>query len=737
MICKKCGKEFDGLFCPDCGTQAVEEVTRCPKCGQERMGNSKFCASCGFNFENQIQLENVENRNPSGGNTNSNKFLSIFAKIYRWLIAGGMIFVGIVSLLCLSAPVITEELFGITEALCSGFEAISGKDASMPSGIRGASVMLLVMSLLCMAYGGFQLYLAFKKPYITAKKYYLWAIDGVISLILIILGGVMAGEANSDQLINGKLGSGFVMCIVMGVFGLVFLGLRIFYELKVFKWEDIGQETYDKIVRAEKQRKPIDKEKAKKIAIKVGIPVIIVAVLLAIIVPTVIWSQNIFRVGKVDKINIGDSKEDVIKVLGEPYEKSDYRFEYYSDDYIKLVEKIKEELGLDSLTTNMDKDLDDELGDLLEGLDKITKLEEQLNNLVYKYIRVDFNSGNKVTEVFFDAEKCESKEYKKVAKNFEVTNDKTVGSNSWLFGFIPIPFTKETTYRDIYVFEDTDFYCKVKYSDNSLYKGIEKYTFVSTDSQKFEWQDKYGNKLSKIYDVLPISYLGKEAVDIICNGNRTQLTEYVLPDFITSIGDYAFSDCSNLTSIEIPSSVTYIGDSAFSGCSSLQYNEYENGLYLGNKENPYMVLIEAKDANITRCEINANSKIICSYAFYGCSSLTSIEISSSVMSIGVNAFAECNNITRATIPTIAIEYIPKEKLQTVIINGGESIGSWAFSDCGSLTSIEISSSVTSVGDYAFYGCSNLTIYCEAESEPSGWDRYWNNSNRPVVWGYKK
>lgn len=59
----------------------------------------------------------------------------------------------------------------------------------------------------------------------------------------------------------------------------------------------------------------------------------------------------------------------------------------------------------------------------------------------------------------------------------------------------------------------------------------------------------------------------------------------------------------------------------------------------------------------------------------------------------------------------------------------------AFSDCSSLEKIEIPSSVTYVGSNAFEGCSNLTIYCEATRRPSGWESSWNNSNRPVIWGY--
>jgi hypothetical protein len=43
--------------------------------------------------------------------------------------------------------------------------------------------------------------------------------------------------------------------------------------------------------------------------------------------------------------------------------------------------------------------------------------------------------------------------------------------------------------------------------------------------------------------------------------------------------------------------------------------------------------------------------------------------------------------------------------------------------------------VTSIGERAFAYCESLTIYCEAASQPSGWDSEWNFSYRPVVWGY--
>ncbi len=50
---------------------------------------------------------------------------------------------------------------------------------------------------------------------------------------------------------------------------------------------------------------------------------------------------------------------------------------------------------------------------------------------------------------------------------------------------------------------------------------------------------------------------------------RAGLTEYTIPDGVTTIGGAAFAGCSSLTSIQIPERVTAIGNSAFSGCSSL------------------------------------------------------------------------------------------------------------------------------------------------------------------------
>ncbi len=213
-----------------------------------------------------------------------------------------------------------------------------------------------------------------------------------------------------------------------------------------------------------------------------------------------------------------------------------------------------------------------------------------------------------------------------------------------------------------------------------------------------------------------------------------------------NIGSHAFYNCDSLTSVTIPNSVTSIGNYAFSGCSSLEYNEYDNGYYLGNKENPYVVLVKAKDKSITSCDIHENTRFICDDAFNRCTSLTSVTIGNSVTSIGANAFYNCTSLKEVHISDIASWcnisfsdydsnplfyannlYINNELVTDVVIpDTVTKINNYAFYNCTSLESVTIPNSVTSIGDYAFRGCTSL-VYNEYEN-----GYYLGNESNPYL-----
>ena len=252
------------------------------------------------------------------------------------------------------------------------------------------------------------------------------------------------------------------------------------------------------------------------------------------------------------------------------------------------------------------------------------------------------------------------------------------------------------------------------------------------------------------------------------------LNEVILTDAST-IGAYAFHGASSLTTIQIPDSVTSIGVSAFFGTSSLRELEIPNSMskfnsgtlkgangltkltlpfvgetktatgvkayfgfvfgtdsYEGSyRSGNYHLPLSLKEVIIT------NATTIGAFAFYNASSLTSIEIPSSVTSIESAAFYGASSLISIEIPYGVTSIMPStfygaSSLTSIVIpnsvtsignsafwgasslteilipNSVTSIGSRAFEGASSLTTLQIPDSVTSIGDSAFYGASSLT-----------------------------
>ncbi|MBE6624991.1 MAG: TIR domain-containing protein [Ruminococcaceae bacterium] len=207
-------------------------------------------------------------------------------------------------------------------------------------------------------------------------------------------------------------------------------------------------------------------------------------------------------------------------------------------------------------------------------------------------------------------------------------------------------------------------------------------------------------------------------------------TEIAIPSTInglpvTSIRSQAFYECTSLESVTIPSSVTSIGERAFECCTSLKsitvdgnntaYKSVDGNLYTKDGKTLIQYAIGKTETSFA---IPSGVTTIGEGAFAYCTSLTSVTIPNSVTSIGGGVFFNCASLTSIEIP-----------------NGVITIGNYAFTYCTNLTSVTIPDSVTMIGSYAFRGCTSLTIYCEAQSAPSGWDSYWCYSIHSIVWGH--
>ncbi|MBQ8425478.1 MAG: leucine-rich repeat protein [Clostridia bacterium] len=131
----------------------------------------------------------------------------------------------------------------------------------------------------------------------------------------------------------------------------------------------------------------------------------------------------------------------------------------------------------------------------------------------------------------------------------------------------------------------------------------------------------------------------------------TNLKNLSISDSVFFIGTYAFSYCVGLKEITMPKSSKYIGYDIFAHCDNLKYNEYDNGLYLGNSDNPYYVLIKAKNEKITTCEIHRDTKVIADYAFEYCENLERIEIPNGITRLGEGVFNWCFNLKNIVIPS--------------------------------------------------------------------------------------
>ena len=188
----------------------------------------------------------------------------------------------------------------------------------------------------------------------------------------------------------------------------------------------------------------------------------------------------------------------------------------------------------------------------------------------------------------------------------------------------------------------------------------------------------------------------------------TSLKQVIITNDIT-IDDYSFYDCDSLTNIFISNNIESIGSNAFYGCDNLEYNYYENGKYLGSKDNLYLTLIYFNDKNVEELLIHPNTRIIYNNAVNS-SSIKNVIIHSNVIEIGSSAFSSASNLTNVYYNGNIANWCqikfkdyssnPMETAQHFYMKNKEN--EWE-----ELFNLEIPESILTLNDYQFCGFENI------------------------------
>ncbi len=191
-----------------------------------------------------------------------------------------------------------------------------------------------------------------------------------------------------------------------------------------------------------------------------------------------------------------------------------------------------------------------------------------------------------------------------------------------------------------------------------------------------------GEEVTDLVITEDITHVGDYAFDY-CSG----LTSVTFLDGVTSIGQRAFQDCRNLTNVTIPSSMAQIGSFAFIWCYEL------NAVHISDLTDWCGIKFE---------DDTSNPLLYGAHLYLNDKEVTELIIPEGLTTTGKNTFCGCSGLTSVTIP-----------------NSVTVIGESAFSGCSGITSVIIGSNVRTIGDWVLEGCEKLLdIYCYAEDVPN-------------------
>ena len=186
--------------------------------------------------------------------------------------------------------------------------------------------------------------------------------------------------------------------------------------------------------------------------------------------------------------------------------------------------------------------------------------------------------------------------------------------------------------------------------------------------------------------------INKDTIYIMDNAfaNCNQLKRIVVSKNVVAIGEKAFMGCEKLEELILPNGLIKIGKNFVSDCKNLKYNTYKNGNYLGNYENPYLVLVSPIDVSVETYEIHYDTKVIFTTAFEKCELLTKVSVPENVTSICTMAFSLKNKVSEVTLPS-SVKYIDD----------------YAFMEATNIRSITLPNNIEYIKEKALIECNQL------------------------------
>ena len=293
-------------------------------------------------------------------------------------------------------------------------------------------------------------------------------------------------------------------------------------------------------------------------------------------------------------------------------------------------------------------------------------------------------------------------------------------ANHYEDGILKNPCTRGSSNRKYYTSSNSRYFSDASGSyntdglgnENAIQPRYEYSLSENEDGEKVATITKYYGSVSAI--TVPNSIDGYDVVAIgdgAFRGNK-YLTAILIPDCITSIGDYAFAD-TNLDSLVLPAELNSLGRCILSGNKGV--TEIVIPKTLSSTGSSYSNLIEGDgpfaESNVQKATIESGMTVIPEHLFHKNSTLTSVEIPDTVTEISRYAFAQTgleNIELPSSVTTLQYEiFSGGNLLQISIPDSVTGMGNAIFQNCSKLQKVKLPKARYNISDYTFAGCTSL------------------------------